>query len=131
MGCTSATTQTAGCVCEGGDTAGMSRVGRRVFLVAGAGLLAGCSDSSAQNQPGPAPTTPAPPTSAPPASAPSTPVPSVPTTPSPTPTVVLPSVRAWVPGPGEVQPEVKRLAVAAVVKLLRPTGTPAAIEVID
>ena len=40
-------------------------------------------------------------------------------------------MRAWVPGPGEIQPEVKRLAVAAVVKLLQPNGTPAAIEVID
>jgi hypothetical protein len=36
-----------------------------------------------------------------------------------------------VPGAGEIQPQVKRLAVAAVVKLLQPTGTPAAIEVID
>ncbi|HEY3558964.1 MAG TPA: hypothetical protein VGL05_15955 [Kribbella sp.] len=35
------------------------------------------------------------------------------------------------PGPGELEPEVKRLAVAAVVKLLQPTETPAAIDVID
>ncbi|TDW84086.1 hypothetical protein EV137_6890 [Kribbella pratensis] len=34
-------------------------------------------------------------------------------------------------GPGEIQPEVKRLAVAAVVKLLRPTDTQAVVEVID
>ncbi|WP_329000671.1 hypothetical protein OHA18_40335 [Kribbella sp. NBC_00709] len=40
-------------------------------------------------------------------------------------------MREWVPGPGEIQPEVKRLAVAAVMKLLQPTETPAAIEVID
>ncbi|MFI5694234.1 hypothetical protein ACIA58_20465 [Kribbella sp. NPDC051586] len=44
---------------------------------------------------------------------------------------MLPSVRAWVPGPGEIQPQVKRLAVAAVLKLLQPTDTPAAIDVID
>ncbi|WP_241999155.1 hypothetical protein [Kribbella sp. VKM Ac-2569] len=40
-------------------------------------------------------------------------------------------MRSWVVGPGEIQPEVKRLAVAAVVKLLQPTETPAVIEVID
>ncbi|MEV5966829.1 hypothetical protein AB0L70_33985 [Kribbella sp. NPDC051952] len=40
-------------------------------------------------------------------------------------------MKSWVPGAGEIQPQVKRLAVAAVVRLLQPTGTPAAIEVID
>jgi hypothetical protein len=40
-------------------------------------------------------------------------------------------VQAWVPGPGEIQPQVKRLAVAAVMKLLQPADTPAAIDVID
>ncbi|WP_371403207.1 hypothetical protein OHA10_35630 [Kribbella sp. NBC_00662] len=52
-------------------------------------------------------------------------------TPAPTPTVTLPAVQAWVPGPGEIQPQVKRLAVAAVMKLLQPTDTRAAIDVID
>ncbi|MEU4192280.1 hypothetical protein AB0E69_10295 [Kribbella sp. NPDC026611] len=55
-------------------------------------------------------------------------------TPSPatsTPPVALPTVRAWAPGAGEIEPEVKRLAVAAVVKLLRPAGTRAVVEVID
>ncbi|GAA3101367.1 hypothetical protein JOF29_003270 [Kribbella aluminosa] len=40
-------------------------------------------------------------------------------------------MRAWVPGPGEIEPQVKRAAVAAVVKLLQPTDTRAVIEVID
>ena len=40
-------------------------------------------------------------------------------------------MHSWSPGPGEIEPEVKRLAVAAVLKLLRPTETPAAIDVID
>jgi hypothetical protein len=51
--------------------------------------------------------------------------------PTPTPTVTLPAVPAWAPGPGEIQPQVKRLAVAAVMNLLQPTDTPAAIDVID
>jgi hypothetical protein len=36
-----------------------------------------------------------------------------------------------VPGPGEIQPQVKRLAVATVLKLLQSAGTRAAVEVID
>lgn len=40
-------------------------------------------------------------------------------------------MRAWVPGSGEIEPEVKRLAVAATVDLLRRPGTRTAVEVID
>src|SRR5690348_4641764 len=115
----------------------MSGLGRRAFLVAGAGVLAGCSDSSARDQPSPSSPssrTPSPTASSTPSP---TPTPSVTpgsppaTTPTPTPAVTLPAVRAWVPGPGEIQPQVKRLAVAAVMKLLQPTDTPVAIDVID
>lgn len=107
---------------------------RRVFLIAGAGLLAGCSKSSAQNHPSSTGTSSAPPSS-PPATSPSvtTPPTSATTAPTPSasPSVALPAVRSWAPGPGELEPEVKRLAVAAVVKLLRPTGTQAVVDVID
>ena len=40
-------------------------------------------------------------------------------------------MRAWTPGSGEIQPEAKAVAVAAVVKLLRPAGTRSAVDVID
>lgn len=40
-------------------------------------------------------------------------------------------MRAWVPGSGEIEPAAKRVAVAAVVKLLQPSGTRTAVEVID
>ncbi|GAA1122345.1 hypothetical protein GCM10009630_20180 [Kribbella jejuensis] len=120
-----------------------------MFLIAGAGLLAGCSNSSAQNHPSPSGPSSAPPSSAPPSSAPppsgtpssdtpSSAAPSVTTpptvtspAPSTSPTVGLPAVRSWAPGPGEIEPEVKRLAVAAVVKLLQPNGARAVVEVID
>ncbi|MFG1819936.1 hypothetical protein ACGFIF_39695 [Kribbella sp. NPDC049174] len=123
----------------------MVSLGRRGLLVLGAGLLTGCSDSSAQNAGG-SPFTPSPPTS----SAASTPTPTlsptpVPTSPSPpspspplpstspsgTPVVALPAVRSWTPGAGEIHPEVKRLAVAATVDLLRRPGTRSVVEVID
>ncbi|MGZ0153152.1 hypothetical protein ACXJJ3_39245 [Kribbella sp. WER1] len=40
-------------------------------------------------------------------------------------------MESWTPGPGEIDPEVKRLAVAEVVKMLRPTATQAVVDVID
>jgi hypothetical protein len=43
----------------------------------------------------------------------------------------LPKVQAWVPGAGEIEPAAKRVAVAAVVELLRPRGTRGVVEVID
>ncbi|GAA1671674.1 hypothetical protein GCM10009745_12960 [Kribbella yunnanensis] len=92
-------------------------VGRRGLLIAGAGLLVGCSSSKA----GAPPTSPPPPAS-------STPLPST-TPPSSSGTPPLPSVRAWVPGPSEVAPEAKRVAVAAVVEELQ--RDPAVVEVID
>jgi hypothetical protein len=95
-------------------------VGRRGLLIAGAGLLAGCSGSSADSKPSSSVT-----------SSPAR-TPTAPGTPrAPRPTVSLPSVRAWIPGSGEIQPEAKRVAVAAVVKLLRPSGTRSVVEVID
>jgi hypothetical protein len=45
--------------------------------------------------------------------------------------VVLPRVRAWVPGAGEIEPAAKRVAVAAVVELVRPRGARGVVEVID
>jgi len=50
-------------------------------------------------------------------------------TPAPTSTPKLPVVRPWVVGPGEVAPQVKRLAVAAVVKQLQQGQS--VVEVID
>jgi hypothetical protein len=40
-------------------------------------------------------------------------------------------VRSWAPGAGEIEPQAKRAAVAAVVDLLRPRGTRSVVEVID
>ncbi|HZX07776.1 hypothetical protein [Kribbella sp.] len=40
-------------------------------------------------------------------------------------------MKSWVPGPGEIQPEAKAVAVAAVVKMLQPTETRAVVDVID
>jgi hypothetical protein len=99
--------------------------GRRSLLIAGAGLLAGCSDGSGSTKPsasfdGPTPTGPMPPSSAPGSS------PTVLPTP---PTPALPAVRTWSPGAGEIKPEVKATAVAAVVKLLQKANS--AVEVID
>lgn len=45
--------------------------------------------------------------------------------------VVLPVVRSWTPGAGEIEPAAKRAAVAAVIDLLRPRGTRGVVEVID
>ncbi|MFF1820085.1 hypothetical protein ACFVWG_22470 [Kribbella sp. NPDC058245] len=95
-------------------------VGRRGLLIAGAGLLVGCSPSETPSS--------APSRSGTP-SATSTPTPSssLPSTTQPGP--VLPSVRPWVPGAGEVAPQVKRIAVAAVVDQLQRGG--GVVEVID
>ncbi|MFB6721404.1 hypothetical protein ACFCV3_14625 [Kribbella sp. NPDC056345] len=91
--------------------------GRRGLLIAGAGLLVGCSPSGNSAQPSAQPPSSTPPSSTPP---PSSSTPSVP---------ALPSVRPWVPGPSEVAPQVKRLAVAAVVEQLQKNQS--VVEVID
>jgi hypothetical protein len=138
----------------------MVSLGRRGLLVLGAGLLTGCSDSSAQNaggspftpspltssaastptltlSPTPVPPSPTPPSPTPPSPTPPSPTPPSPSPPSPsasasgTPVVALPAVRSWTPGAGEIQPEVKRLAVEATVDLLRRPGTRSVVEVID
>jgi hypothetical protein len=118
--------------------------------VAGVGVLAGCSNASGQRSPSTSPILSGSPSVAPtPGGSPSadptarTPSPASPTgtppsvsptpstPPASTPTVALPSVRPWAPGAGEIEPAVKRLAVAAVIKLLKPAGTRTAVEVID
>jgi len=45
--------------------------------------------------------------------------------------VALPAVHSWTAGAGEIHPEVKRTAVAAVVRLLQRPGTRSVVEVID
>src|SRR4051794_21079072 len=104
--------------------------GRRGLLIAGAGLLVGCSNGSGSTKPsasleGPTQAGPVPPRSAPSTSAPGSSPTVLPTPPSP----ALPAVRTWSPGAGEVTPEAKRVAVAAVVKLLQKVDS--VVEVID
>jgi hypothetical protein len=109
----------------------MSGFGRRGLLLAGVGVLAGCSASSGGQASG----TSVPSGTGSSAGTPSTPSPSGPSSSAPasgTPReIVLPRVRSWAPGPGEIEPAAKRAAVAAVVALVRPRDTRGVVEVID
>ncbi|MEU8223304.1 hypothetical protein [Kribbella sp. NPDC048915] len=109
-------------------------LGRRGMLLAGVGVLAGCSGSSSGAADGRGTSVPTPTVSGASRSSPAagSPSPNSPGSPgSAAPTVALPSVRSWAPGPGEIEPAAKRVAVAAAVQLLRPRGTRGVVEVID
>ena len=96
---------------------------RRVVLLGGVGLLAGCSGRAADEEP------PSSSGTTTPASSPSSASASAsPSDPSPTP-AALPDVTAWTPGPGELVPACKLAAVRRVERA--GNGRDTALQVID